>query len=53
MSDENGGLVLTAEARIQTGNPGRYLIQLCRHADSINHKILHPRAGNTHAGPDV
>jgi hypothetical protein len=45
--------MLTAEARIQTSQPSRYLVQLCRHASSINHKILHPRAGRAHAGPDV
>lgn len=26
--------MLTAEARIQTERPSRYLVQLCRHADS-------------------
>ena len=35
----------TAEARIQTEHPSRYLVQLSRHASSINHKIprLHAR----------
>jgi len=45
--------MLTAEARIKTGQADRYLIQLCRHANSINHKILHPRAGKAHVRPDV
>ena len=30
--------MLTAEAHIQTERASRYLVQLCRHADSINHK---------------
>lgn len=34
--------MLTAEARIQTEQPSPYLIQLCQHANSINHKTLHP-----------
>jgi hypothetical protein len=31
----------TAEAHVQSEHPGRYLIQLCRHADNINHKGRH------------
>jgi hypothetical protein len=45
--------MLIAEAQIRTGQPGRYLTQLCRHASSINHKILHPGAGKAHARPEV
>jgi hypothetical protein len=45
--------MLTAEAQIQAERPSRYLVQLCRHANSINHKILHPRAGKAHARPEV
>ena len=43
----------TAEARIPTGQPSRYLIQLCRHANSINHKILRPYAGRTQVRPEI
>ena len=32
--------MLTAQAHIQTEHPSRYLAQLCRHANSINHKNL-------------
>jgi hypothetical protein len=44
--------MLTAEARIQTSQPSRYLIQLCRHASSINHKILR-HAGRAQARPEI
>ena len=44
--------MLTAEARIQTGQPSRYLIQLCRHATSINHKMLR-HAGRALVRPDI
>lgn len=42
----------TAEARIQTSQPSRYLVQLCRHAASINHKILR-HAGRALMRPDI
>jgi len=42
----------TAQARIQTGQPSRYLIQLCRHAASINHKVLR-HAGRAPVRPDI
>src|SRR5262249_4674787 len=42
----------TAEARIQTGQPSRYLIQLCRHASSINHKTLR-HAGRAQVRPEI
>jgi hypothetical protein len=45
--------MLTAEARIQTEHPSRYLAQLCRHANSINHKILHLHASKAQARPEV
>ena len=41
-----------AEARIPTGQPSRYLIQLCQHAASINHKILR-HAGQALMRPDI
>ena len=41
-----------AEAHIQTGQPSRYLIQLCRHATSINHKMLR-HAGRPRVRPDI
>ena len=37
--------MLTAQARIQTSQPSRYLSQLCRHASSISHKTLRHAAG--------
>jgi hypothetical protein len=43
----------SAEARIQTEQPSRYLVQLCRHADSINHKDHHLHAGEAQARPEV
>ena len=42
----------TAEARIPTGQPSRYLIQLCRHASSINHKTLR-HAGRALVRPEI
>jgi hypothetical protein len=45
--------MLTAEARIQAERPSRYLVQLCRHASSINHKILSRHAGQVRARPEV
>lgn len=45
--------MLTAEAQIQTEHPDRYLVQLCRHANSINHKILQHHAGKAQARPEM
>ncbi len=45
--------MLTAEARIQAERPSRYLAQLCRHASSINHKILRLHAGKAQTSPEV
>ncbi len=45
--------MLTAEAHIKTAQPSRYLIQLCRHANSINHKILRPHAGKAQMRPQI
>jgi len=45
--------MLTAEAHIQAERPSRYLVQLCRHANSINHKILHLHAGQAQARPEM
>src|SRR5262249_9062632 len=42
----------TAEARHPTGQPSRYLIQLCQHAASINHKT-HRHPGRAQARPDI
>src|SRR6266567_2836757 len=43
--------MLTAETHIQTERPSRYLVQLCKHADGINHKILHLHASKAQARP--
>jgi hypothetical protein len=32
--------MLTAEARVQTGQPGRYVTQFCRHARQV-HRLRH------------
>ncbi len=45
--------MLIAEAHIKTTQPSRYLIQLCRHANSINHKILRPHAGKAQVRPEI
>ena len=45
--------MLTAEARIRAERPSRYLVQLCRHANSINHKILSLHAGKTQTRPEI
>jgi hypothetical protein len=45
--------MLTNEARIQTEHPGRYLARLCRHADSIGHKLVQLHPGNAQARPEV
>ena len=45
--------MLTAETHIQTERPSRYLVQLCKHADSINHKILHRHASKAQARLEV
>jgi hypothetical protein len=43
--------MLTAEARIATERPGRYLVQLCKHFDNKGRHLGHrPR---THALPEV
>ena len=45
----------TAEAHVPTGNPGRYLIQLCRHAQQVNRMRHRPLAhsGSTQPRPQV
>ena len=48
-----GRSMLTAEARIQTEQPSRYLVQLCRHASAINHKILRLHAGKGQISPEI
>ena len=45
--------MLTAEAHIKTAQPSRYLIQLCRHANSVNHKILHAHAAEAQVRPEM
>ena len=45
--------MLTAEAHIQTEQPSRYLVQLCRHASLINHKILQHHAAKAQVRPEV
>jgi hypothetical protein len=45
--------MLTAEAHIRAERPSRYLVQLCRHASSINHKILSRHAGRVQARPEI
>jgi hypothetical protein len=45
--------MLTAETHIQTERPSRYLVQLCKHADSINDKILHFHASTAQSRPEV
>ena len=43
--------MLTAEAQVETERPGRYLVQLCRHASQMGqHLRQRPR---THDGGDV
>src|SRR5262249_51256640 len=45
----------TAEAHVPTGNPGRYLIQLCRHAQQVHRMRHRPPAhgGGTQPRPKV
>jgi hypothetical protein len=51
----------TAEATLQTDQPSRYLVQLCRHSSNMDHKLLnhfsqlarHRHAGGTGARPKV
>ena len=45
--------MLTAEARIQAERPSRHLVQLCRHANSINHKMLSLHAGRAQTRPEI
>ena len=42
--------MLTAEARIQTDRPGRYLIQLCQHADEMGGQRGHTMLGRHRGG---
>ncbi len=49
--------MLTAEAHIETGRPGRYLVQLCRHAAAMGsargHRIRVHAGGDNMAGREV
>jgi hypothetical protein len=44
----------TAQAHIQIENPSRYLVQLCRHANNIDHMGHHHlHAGHAQRRPEV
>jgi hypothetical protein len=50
----------TAEAHIQTGQPSRYLVQLCRHAegmkrhaDKFHHRGRRSQVDRSQAGPEL
>jgi hypothetical protein len=44
--------MLTAEARVRTEHPARYLIQLCRHASKMGGHLHHrPRSHDGDGGP--
>ncbi len=44
--------MLTAEARVQTEHPARYLIQLCQHASKMGGHLRHrPRGHDGDGGP--
>jgi hypothetical protein len=49
--------MLTAEARVQTDRPNRYLVQLCKHAGQMGrHRDHRPRThdgADTHAPPEI
>ena len=42
-----------AEARIETEHASRYLVQLCRHAGEVTHRLGHLHAGPEGARPEV
>jgi hypothetical protein len=39
--------MLTAEARVQTRRPNRYLVQLCRHFSNRGRHLHRPRSHGT------
>ena len=44
--------MLAAEARVQTGLPARYLVQLCKHASKMGGHLRHrPRSHGSGDGP--
>lgn len=43
----------SAEARIETEHASRYLLQLCRHADNVTHRLGHLHAGAEETRPEV
>jgi hypothetical protein len=44
--------MLTAEARVQTEQPARYLIQLCQHVSKMGGHLRHrPRSHDSDSGP--
>ncbi len=44
--------MLTAEARVQTEHPTRYLVQLCRHVSKMGGHLRHrPRSHDGDGGP--
>ena len=58
MYEEKGKRMLTAEANIEAENPSRFLVQLCRHARNMDHKMInlrsrHGRADAARARPEV
>ncbi|SEP53316.1 DUF2218 domain-containing protein [Amycolatopsis saalfeldensis] len=43
----------TAEARVQTDRPSRYLVQLCRHANQMRHRPRSHDGENPHTPPEI
>jgi hypothetical protein len=42
----------TSEALVETDRPSRYLVQFCRHAESISHSGRHLHAGRGRTRPE-
>jgi hypothetical protein len=45
--------MLSAQTHIHTETPTRYLTQLCKHANSIQHQVLHLGRGSAQDRPQV
>lgn len=45
--------MLTTQAHIRTETPGRYLRQLCRHANSVHQKVLQLHRGEERDRPQI
>ena len=45
--------MLTAHTHIHTQTPSRYLTQLCKHASSMRHTVLHRERGSAPDRPQV